>query len=429
MREIIKVYGPAALLIVAVFVVAIRYIAPPPPKVLRFAAGAKDGFYHEDALAYKTALAAEGVDVVLVDTEGAVDNLHRLIDQPDKVDVALVQGGLTSELPDTDAAKQVVALAGLFYEPVWVLLRPGLHLSHISELKHRRVSVGIDGSGTLVLAQQLLAANNLGAADVTQVKLENDDALAALDKGSIDAAFFVAGAPSAKMTDLLARKRAFIMSFDQADAYLTRFPFLTSVPLPIGGVSLAADVPPTNMTLVAPTAMLLARDDINPALVTLLLRSASRLESGRQIFAPAKTFPTLQNLDFPTQSDAQRFFDRGPSLLFRYLPFWIAVWIERMVVLVVPIVTILPVIRMAPPLYRWQMQRKIYRWYTRLRHIEVEVETATTPEQLKKLREELDDAQLRLMKMKLPVSYAQQLYNLREHVNFVHARLRDQAAS
>ena len=427
MREIIKVYGPATLLIVAVFVVAIRYIAPPPPKVLRFAAGASDGFYHDDAMAYKTALAAEGVDVVLVNTEGAVDNLHKLID--DSVDVALVQGGLTSELPDTDAAKQVVAIAGLFYEPVWVLLRPGLHVRHIAGLKRRRIAVGIDGSGTLVLAQQLLAANNLGAADVTLLKLSNDDALAELDKGDIDAAFFVAGAPSPKMTNLLARKRAFIMPFDDADAYLVRFPFLTSVPLPIGAVSLAADVPPTNMTLIAPTAMLLARDDINPAIVTLLLRSASRLEGGRQIFAPAKTFPTLENLDFPTQSDAQRFFDRGPSLLFRYLPFWIAVWIERMVVLVVPLVTLLPVVRLAPPLYRWQVQRKIYRWYTRLRHIELEVEAAKTPEQRSKLRQELDDAQLRLTNIKLPVAYAQQLYMLREHVDFVRARLRDQAAS
>lgn len=429
LREILKVYGPAAILVVALFATAIRFVAPPPPKVLRFAAGPRDGFYYEDAMAYKLALAPEGVDVILVKTQGAVDNLHKLIEEPQSVDVALVQGGLTGELPDNDQAKRIVAIAGLFYEPVWVLMRAGVHINRISELKHRRVAIGLEGSGTRALAQQLLAANNLGDADVTELKIGGDDALAALDKGDIDAAIFVAGAPSPKMTELLAHKRAFIMPFDEADAYRIKFPFLTAVPLPRGAVSLAADVPPTDMRLVAPTGMLLARDDIHPALVTLLLRTASRLEGGQQLFAPAGTFPTLQNLDFPLQSDAQHYFDRGPSLLYRYLPFWIAVWIQRMVVLVIPLLTMLPIIRLAPPAYRWQVQRKFYKWYKRLRHIEAEAESAVTPEQCQKLRHELDDVQHRLRKLKVPVSYAQQLYDLRGHVDFVRERLREQEAS
>ncbi|HTO85443.1 MAG TPA: TAXI family TRAP transporter solute-binding subunit [Methylomirabilota bacterium] len=373
-------------------------------------------------------MARDGIDVTLVETQGAVDNLHMLIDKPDAVDVALVQGGLTGELPDNDNAKHVVAIAGLFYEPAWVLLRPGLHIRHVSELRHRRIAIGLEGSGTRALAEQLLAANNLGAADVTTLKIGNDAALEALDKGDIDAAVFVAGAPSPRMTDLLTRRRAFIMSFDQADAYLMKFPFLTSVPLPIGAVSLAADVPPTRMTLVAPTAMLLARDDIHPALVTLLLRAASRMESGRQLFAPAGTFPTLQNLDFPVQSDAQRYFDRGPSILYRFLPFSIAVWIQRMVVLVVPLLTMLPIVRLAPPAYRWQMQRKIYQWYKHLRRIEAAVEDATTPEQCEKLRHELVEIEARLQKLRLPISYVQQLYDLRGHVDFVRDRLTAKSA-
>jgi TRAP transporter TAXI family solute receptor len=428
-RDILRVYGLAALVIVIVFAVAIRYVAPPPPKALKFAAGARDGFYYEDATAYKNALARDGVDVTLVETQGALDNLHLLIDKPDAVDVALVQGGLTGELPDNDNAKRLVAIAGLFYEPAWVLLRPGLRISHISDLKRRRVAIGLAGSGTRVLALQLLAANDLGANDVTTLTMGNDDALAALDKGDIDAAFIVAGAPSPRMADLLTRKRAFIMPFDQADAYLMKFSFLTSVPLPIGAVSLAADVPPTRMTLVAPTAMLLARDDLHPALVTLLLRAASRMESGRQIFAPAGTFPTRQNLDFPLDSDAQRYFDRGgASVLFRFLPFSIAVWIQRMVVLVVPLLTMLPILRLAPPAYRWQMQRKIYRWYVQLRRIEDEADLAQTPEACEKLRKEITDIERRLLKLRLPISYVQQLYGLREHVDFVRARLNAKSA-
>jgi uncharacterized protein len=429
MREILKVYGPAALLIVALFAVAIRFIAPPPPKQLRIAAGAPDGFYHEDAEAYKNALAEDGVEVIIVDTEGALDNLKKLINEPDAVDVALVQGGLTGQVPEKKDGPEIVAIGGVFYEPVWVLMRRGIHINRVSDLKDHRVAIGLDGSGTRVLAQQILAANHLGPDEVTIREIGGNDELDALDRGDVDAAFFVAGVPSPKMTDLLERKRIFIMPFDQADAYRMKFPFLTSVPLPRGAVSLAANVPPTNMTLIAPTAMLLARDDLHPALVNLLLRAATRLESGRQFFAPAGTFPSRQNLDFPLQSDAQRFFDRGPSLLFRYLPFWLAVWVERMTVLVIPILTMLPIVRMAPPAYQWQIQRKLLRWYKRLRDIELEAEGAGKAEERNKLRHELDEIQIKLQKMKLPVSYAQQLYDLRGHVAFVRARLREEAAS
>lgn len=421
MREILKVYGPAALLIIALFAVAIRFIAPPPPRELRLAAGVADGYYRGIARKYQEVLAPEGLNVTIVDSDGALDNLHKLTDTPPSADAALVQGGLASQID----AKNLVAIAGLFYEPVWVLVRPGVRGGRLSDLKHRRIAIGPEGSGTRILAQQLLTANGIDGESATLLDIGTREALEALDTGDIDAAFFVASEPSLGMTDLLARKRAKVLPFDQADAYRMKFSFLTAVQLPMGAVSLPANVPPANITLVAPTGMLVTRDDIHPALVNLLLQAAHQLESGRQLFAAADTFPSGKHLDFPVHGDAQRYFDRGPSLLFRYLPFWIAVLIERMTVLSIPLLTMLPIMRMAPPAYRWQVQRKIYRWYRQLRHLEHEADAAKTTEDRGKIREELDDIQNQLLKLRMPISYAQQLYDLRLHVAFVRARLHE----
>ncbi|HEX9461144.1 MAG TPA: TAXI family TRAP transporter solute-binding subunit [Alphaproteobacteria bacterium] len=420
MRDILKVYGPAILLIVVLFAVAIRFVAPPPPKVLRLAAGATDGYYQSIGKRYEAVMEPEGLDdVIVIDTEGSIDNLHLLSEHPEKVDVALVQGGLASEVD----SKNLVAIAGVFYEPVWVLVRNGVRAARLSDLKGRRIAIGPEGSGTRVLATQLLAANDIDGDSATLASLGTGHALKALDDGEIDAAFFVASEPSHAMTDLLTRKRARILPFDQAEAYRMKFGFLTPVQLPKGAVSLAANVPPVDITLLAPTGMLVAREDIHPALVNLLLRAAREIESGRQLFAAAGTFPMGKNLDFPLHPDAQRYFDRGPSLVYRYLPFWIAVWIERATILAIPLLTMVPIIRLAPPAYRWQVQRKIYRWYTRLRHIENRADTAKTAEERRTLLHELDGIEPYLLRLKVPISYAQQLYDLRQHVDFVRARL------
>lgn len=421
MRDILKVYGPAILIIVALFAVAIRFIAPPPPKVMRVAAGVADGYYLGIAKRYEAALEPEGLDdVVIIDTQGSIDNLRLLSDHPDQVDMALVQGGLASDV-DT---KNVVAVAGIFYEPVWVLVRAGVRAARLADLKNYRIAIGPEGSGTRVLAAELLAANEISGDNATLLDIGTGHALRALEDGEIDAAFFVTSEPSRGMIGILSRKRARILPFDQAEAYRMKFPFLTPVTLPKGAVSIAANVPPVDVTLLAPTGTIVARDDIHPALVNLVLRAAHELESGRQLFAAAGTFPTGKHLDFPLHPDAQRYFDRGPSLLYRYLPFWIAVWIERATVLAIPLLTMVPIIRMAPPAYRWQVQRKIYRWYTRLRYVEDKADATVTADERSKLLQELDTVERHLLKLKVPLSYAQQLYDLRGHLAFVRSRLR-----
>jgi hypothetical protein len=270
---------------------------------------------------------------------------------------------------------------------------------------------------------QLLAANGIDGASATLLDMGTSQTIKALEHGDIEAGFVVLSEPTKEMIDLLTRRQLQVLPFDRAEAYRIKFPYLTTVRLPMGSISLPANVPPTDVTLVAPTGMLVARDDIHPALVNLLLQSATQIESHRQLFAAAETFPIYDHLDFPLHPDAERYAKRGPSFFYRYLPFWIAVWIERLTVLTIPLLTMIPIMRMAPPAYRWQVQRKVYRWYAQLRRIEDEAERRPDAAERDKLRQELADIQLSLLKLRVPLSYAQQLYDLRQHVDFVRTRL------
>jgi TRAP transporter TAXI family solute receptor len=411
LREILKVYGPIALTVVAVIIVALRFVDPPPPREIRFAAGAQGSFYATTAGHYRDGLAREKIQTRILQTAGSVENLRLLASG--EADVALVQGGLTNEA----SSPGLVALAGVSYEPVWILVRAAVRANSLAELRGRRIAIGPEGSGTRVLARQLLSANEIEGAPTVFVDLTGPEARAALERGEIDAAFFVVAEPSPGMIGLVANGTAHLLPFPHAEAYAMRLPFLSVVRLPSGVVSLARNIPAADTHLVAPTAALVVREDIHPALVNLLLKIAKDVHGGRQLFAPAGAFPTKDRLDLPLHEDAARYLERGPSFLFRYLPFGVAVWIERMIVLLIPLATILlPIFRFAPPAYRWQVQRKIYKWYGRIRKLEVEAETAA-------IREELDAIRPTLATLKVPTSYAQQLFELRLHLDFVRDRL------
>lgn len=417
MREILKVYVPIVLIVVAIIVVALRFVDPPPPKEIRFAAGAQGSFYAAAAGHYRDELAREKIQTRILETQGSVENL-RLLAQG-QADVALVQGGLTSET----AAPGLVALAGVSYEPVWVLVRAAIRANSLAELRGRRIAIGPEGSGTRALAQQLLAANEISGPPTVFVDLTGPEARAALERGDVDAAVFVVAEPSPGMIGLIASGTVRLLPFPQAEAYAMRLPFLSVVRLPAGAVSLARNIPAAEMQLMAPTTALVVREDIHPALVNLLLKIARDVHGNRQLFAPAGAFPTKNRLDLPLHEDAVRYLERGPSFLFRYLPFGVAVWIERMTVLLIPLITILlPIFRFAPPAYRWQVQRKIYKWYGHIRKLEVEAATADAARRAA-IRQELDAIHPELATLKVPASYAQQLFELRMHLDFVRTRL------
>ncbi|MBL0929059.1 MAG: TAXI family TRAP transporter solute-binding subunit [Alphaproteobacteria bacterium] len=416
-----KVYGPIALLIAAGFYVAFRFVAPPPPDTLRFAAGAEGGSYAAFAERYAQILARDGVKLEILRTGGALDNLHMLSGGENRADAGFVQGGVGSEEGSPGGA----VLATVFHEPGWLMVRADLRVTKLADMRGRRIAIGPEGSGTQILARQLLRANGFDmASDVQAVAMGTGDALVALRERRIDAAFAVSARPPEGLADMLASGRARLIGFPRHEAYKHNFPFLASVVLPGGSLDLARDVPNEDLVLLAPVAQLAVREDLHPALVQLLFKAAEDVHSPRQLFAPPGMFPSLDYLDFPEHEDSERLVRRGPGVLVAYLTFWVAVLIERTLVMLIPLITLMiPLMRLAPPIYRWQIRGKINRWYKRLRTIEVRLLNESDPTARESCRAELSSIEKAVESLKLPHSYDDALYQLRMHVRFVREKV------
>jgi hypothetical protein len=248
-------------------------------------------------------------------------------------------------------------------------------------------------------------------------------AVEALLAGTVDGAFFVTARPSPALDPLLKSPAVRLMRLRQAEAYARRYPFLSRVTLPEGALDLSAPIPAERVELLAPAATLVVRDSLHPAVIDLLMAAAVEVHRPGRLFEQPGQFPSQNYVDFPLSDEARRFFRSGPSFLRRHLPFWAAIMVERAVILVLPLVTLLiPLLRVAPAVYRWQVRRRIYRWYRDLRELEQRAVAAVSPAEQALVRDEVRTLEARVRALKVPLGYTQELFHLREHVEFT-ARL------
>jgi TRAP transporter TAXI family solute receptor len=418
-RDFLKIYVPLTLLVLAGFALAYHYVDPAPPKKIRMAAGVEEGAYTASARAYAETLAKDGLTLEVVTTSGSIDNLRLLSSERRGVDVAFVQGGTVP--PD---AKDLVALGSVFLEPLWVFVRADRRVQRLTDLKGRRVAVGVEGSGTRVLALQFLQAS--GVADpALLLALGTRDAVQALLSGSVDAAFFVTARPLPMLEALLRAPTVRLFSIPRADAFAKHFRFLSKITLPEGALDLAGNLPPRDVTLLAPAAALVAREDLHPALIDELLAAATDLHGPGQLFGEPGEFPSTKYLDLPLSPDAARYHKSGMRFLRRYLPFWAATLARRSLILLIPIVTLLiPVLRFAPQVYRWGIRRRVYRWYKDLRVIEDEADRAASPGDRARVLARLDAVERKIARLRLPAAHTESLYHLKNHIHLVRRLIR-----
>ena len=424
-RELLIFALPALVLIAAAFLLAWQFVRPAPPKKIVISTGAPGGAYHYFGERYREKLAQDGIEVELRPSSGAVENLRRL-KTDDSVDVGFLQGGIANE-PDSD---DLATLGSMYLEPVWVFhRRPDAHLDRIDQLKGRRIAVGAPGSGAQLFALQLLAANGFATDDPRLVAVGGMDAVAALKRGDVEA-FFVVGAPQAPVVDALLHTPGIgLLSFAQADGYVRHFPHLVKITLPRGAIDIRGDQPPRDVQLLAATANLVVKADIHPAIVTLLLKHARDIHSPPGLLQAANSFPAPQDHALPIHPMARRFYDSGPPLLQRYLPFWLAVLIDRLFVMLLPLfAVVIPLSKVIPAIYNWRMRARVYRWYGELKFLEAEIDRAGQDGHslaaLDTFLGRLDRIEERAARRKLPLAFSNELYTLREHIGLVRRRLR-----
>jgi TRAP transporter TAXI family solute receptor len=416
--EFVKIWGLLILVVIAGFLVTYQYVGAPPPKVVRIATGATNGAYYAFAQRYARPLADDGIALEVVSTAGSVENFALL--KKGEVSLALVQGGTATD----DDKKNLQSLGSLFLEPVWLFIRKQKTFKRLAELKGKRVGVGAPGSGTYLLATQLLSANGLTESNTTLIQGDSAQSAAALSQGKIDAAFFVASPEAPLIGSLLKEPTIELFSFDRAPAYGHLFPFLTPVTLYEGVMNLERNIPAQSTMLVAAPANLAARKDLNPSLIPALLNAIARVHQGGGVLEHKRQFPSVDFADLPLNEDARRYITHGPSLLFRWLPYSWAVLLDRLKILVLPLLALLiPLFRIAPPLYNWRIRSKIYRWYAEVRKIDAMILAGTTDADAASAIQRLEELEKEVASVSVPLSFAGELYHLRLHIDFLQEKI------
>lgn len=419
LRDLLVPAAPFVLLAAALLALAYWWLDPMPPRRVTLATGPAQSAYEEWGQRYARLLAQQGIEVVLRPSQGSAENLELL--RRGEVDLGFVQGGSGN----ADEAEELSALGNLFVEPLWIFYRSAAvrRLDGLRDLQRLRVNVGNAGSGAPALMQQLIEANGLDPQRMQLLQLEPTPAVVALLDGRIDALVFASAPESLLVQMLLKTPGIALMDLAQSEAYARRFHFLSPVTLPRGVVDLATDLPPRDVRLVATTTTLLAGPGVHPALLQLFSQASLRLHRGAGWFNRARSYPNADLAGYPLAREAERTLRNGVPLLQRYLPFTLANLLERMwLALGLIIALLLPLGRIVPPLYEFRVRSRVFRWYAQLRQIEERLQTGQATADA--LVRELDELETRVGRIRIPLSYADELYALRNHIDLVRRRLR-----
>lgn len=422
-RDLVVSVGPIILLTAIVIGGAFWIVRPSPPDTITIAGGPSGSTFQVTAEKYRKILARNGVKLRILPSEGSLDNLRMLSNPAVHVDVGFVQGGVTKGMQ----LERLVSLGSVFHEPLALFCRSDAAVERLSDLTGKRLAIGPEGSGTRVLALILLKANGIEPGGATMLlDLGGEEAAEALIGKQVDAAFLMGdSATPAMMRKLLWTPGVQMMNFSQAEAYSRRYPYLNRINIPMGAFDFGKNVPPRDIQLIAPTVELVARENLHPALSDLLIEAAREVHGGASLMQHAGEFPSALEREYRISNDARRYYNSGKSFFYRTLPFWLASLMDRLLVVVVPVIVLLiPGLRLAPALYSWRIRSRIYRWYGILIALERSMRAAPAPEERQTLLKKLDEVEAGVNKMKVPLAYSEQYYVLRDHIMFVRDRYR-----
>ncbi|MEO9042840.1 MAG: TAXI family TRAP transporter solute-binding subunit [Rhodoferax sp.] len=426
------VWAALAVLIAVLLLGLLHFVSPVPPRKLTMSTGAPDGAYHQFGLEYQRILKANGITLILQPSTGAVENLKRLNDG--STSVAFVQGGLgpltqgwQNEAQDTPLR----SLATIGYEPVWIFSRT-LDLSNgLGALAGKRVAVGVAGSGNFKVAMDLLRAYDVvdaqGRPAGTTILVSEGGLTAAseLERNQVDAIVMVAAPQAPAVQRLLAEPAIRLASLAQTEGLARRFPYFQSISLRRGSVDPQRDLPARDIALLTTTANLVIAPTMHPALAYLLLEAATRIHHGATLVNRPGEFPSPKATDFPLAEEAEHYFRSGRPFLQQYLPFWAAVFVQRLILLLVPLLAILvPLLRVLPPMFHWKQQSRLYRRYGELKFLEKDLASRSLDAgQREKAHAHLDQIESDVINARFPLDFSDRVYTLRQHVDYVRTQI------
>jgi len=406
-----------------------RSLLPAPPRQVEMTTGAVDGAAHQFALKYQSYLNANGVTLELMPSTGAVQNLERL---NAGTPVGFVQGGLgllqlDSQEPESSTPLRSLGVVG--YEPVWMFASPALAKTlgkGLGPLAGKKIAVGVEGSGTRKVSLELLQTYGVTPANATLGTGGGVAAAKALLAREIDALFLI-GAPQTPAVQMLLGKQdeAHLVSIEHAEGLTRRLPYLSLVTLKAGSVDPAQDRPRQDITLLTTTANLVIHKDLHPALAYLLLEAAREVHRGPTLLNKPGEFPNPRATEFPLADEAARYYKDGRPFLQRYLPYWAANALQRLLLVLLPLVAIaIPVFRIVPRLFEFKEKNRLYRRYGALLEMERDVTSRRlNAAEIAEATARLDKIEHDVSHMKFALDFSDRVYTLRQHVDYVRRQL------
>ncbi len=417
--KIFTVTLPVILLIIATFYITIQFIQPAPKKEITIATGSKTGSYYKTALIYKKLLEKENVKVNLLTSAGSIENINLL--KENKADVAFIQNGTILE----KNVSNIKSLASIYYEPLWVFYRnEGFNVDYIIQFFSKKIAIGKEGSGTKDLSEKILADNGINNENSQIFHYDLQKAKEELEKGNIDTMFIVSSHKSQIIEDLLANPYINILSFKRAKAYSRKYPFLEALTLYEGTLDLFKNLPDENISLLSTTANLVVKEDFSEELIRLLLKKLKEVHNKKELFSKAEQFPNDLNMQLEMHEEASRYFKYGDTWLEKIFPYWIASNIDRLKLLIIPLLTLLfPLFKGVFPLYNWTMRSKIYKWYEQVKELDNKLDSLNI-ESLKKELTKLEKLKIEIKEeTKVPLSYMGEYYNLQLHIDLIENKI------
>jgi TRAP transporter TAXI family solute receptor len=412
----------ALVLLIAIIcgIVFFHFVLPAPPETVVMTTGMEGGTYSVFGKRYQEAMAREKVHLQLLPSSGSVENLNRLKDRSFQVDVGFIQGGTIS----AKEAPNLVSLGGICYSPLWVFYRSQKTFDDLSLLKGKRIAIGPEGSGVRKFSMELLTASNVTAPPTRLLDIPSAAAVKAILDGRVDVIMISSTVDNALVQELLYAEDIQLMNFKQAEAYTRRFPALSQVVLPKGILDLSKNKPAVDIHLLATTTNLIVRKNLHPTVMYLLLDAAVDIHSNAGWVNKAGEFPSAKSQDFPLSDIAERFYKSGRPFLLDYLPFWMAAYIDRMILILVPAaVVLIPLVRIIPFLLSWWNRRKLYKCYEDLKNVEMEIAENSTTGNMMDYQETLDRIEAFINEIRVPLALFREVYTLKEHVDLVRNKL------
>ncbi len=417
---------PLITLLLAGVGVAIWLAKPAPPTRIQMATGTEGGSYEILAKKYADYFALHGVTIELVRTTGAQENIARIKDTKDPLQAAFVQSGLIDE----KQAEGLMSLGSVGYEPIWFFFRHDLldrNTIRAENFLTYPIAIGEPGSGTHQQVMNLIRINEFK--DTSGLReISNAEGVKAFQEGKVLSIVLIDGMESKNVQTLLNDPRATLVEFTRAAAYSRLLPYYHTLTIPQGSLSLPRNEPQKDMEIIASTTNLIIDKTLHPAIQLLFLQAASKINGGRSFFSKYGEFPAYKDSVVPESDVAKSYYQKGAPTLLEYLPFWLAEFFDRLLILILPLFAFgYPIIRSMPSYRLNRAKARINDVYIDLKRFEQELRDSFDTTQIDTYLSRIAALDDRASTLRVPRSLVSDYFSLRSSIDFVRTMIQNRS--